>query len=227
MPCMVHSTKLMLDQARHAHKQWLVCCFQTNMCTSCMKGAAPLTLKDKLLSQGSTGTTRKSCRRCAQDLVSKIIQEEPLLSENRRPVLLQLICRLQQKMVENEKQGTFKVLKFIHKAHILPLTNCAFNKAGDRFITGSYDRTCKVWDTATGDELLTLEGHRNVVYAVAFNNPFGDKVLTGSFDKTAKLWDTMSGELSHRPRFKRMCYSMWGCRSAKPCCSDCKPSIGA
>jgi WD40 repeat protein len=42
-----------------------------------------------------------------------------------------------------------------------------------RFITGSYDRTCKVWDTQTGDELLTLEGHKNVVYAIAFNNPYG------------------------------------------------------
>lgn len=42
-----------------------------------------------------------------------------------------------------------------------------------RFITGSYDRTCKVWDTNTGEELLTLEGHKNVVYAIAFNNPYG------------------------------------------------------
>jgi len=33
----------------------------------------------------------------------------------------------------------------------------------------------------TGEELLTLEGHRNVVYAIAFNNPYGDKVITGSF----------------------------------------------
>ena len=41
------------------------------------------------------------------------------------------------------------------------------------FISGSYDRTCKVWDTKTGNELLTLEGHRNVVYAIAFNNPYG------------------------------------------------------
>lgn len=35
----------------------------------------------------------------------------------------------------------------------------------------------------TGDELLTLEGHRNVVYAIAFNNPYGDKIITGSFGK--------------------------------------------
>ena len=37
----------------------------------------------------------------------------------------------------------FKILR----AHILPLTNCAFNKSGDKFITGSYDRTCKIWNT--------------------------------------------------------------------------------
>lgn len=30
------------------------------------------------------------------------------------------------------------------RAHVLPLTNCAYNKSGDKFITGSYDRTCKV-----------------------------------------------------------------------------------
>ena len=68
----------------------------------------------------------------------------------------------------------FKILR----AHILPLTNCAFNKSGDRFITGSYDRTCKVWNTLTGEEMLTLEGHKNVVYAIAFNNPFGDKIVS-------------------------------------------------
>lgn len=41
------------------------------------------------------------------------------------------------------------------------------------FITGSYDRTCKVWGGESGEELVTLEGHKNVVYTVAFNNPYG------------------------------------------------------
>ena len=36
------------------------------------------------------------------------------------------------------------LLPQVLRAHVLPLTNCAFNKSGDRFITGSYDRTCKV-----------------------------------------------------------------------------------
>ena len=56
-----------------------------------------------------------------------------------------------------------------------------------RFATGSYDRTAKIWDSESGMELFTLEGHKNVVYSVAFNNPHGDKLITGSFDKTAKV----------------------------------------
>ena len=75
----------------------------------------------------------------------------------------------------------------------MPLTNCAFNKNGDRFITGSYDFTCKVWETYKGKELLTLKGHKKALYCLAFNNPFGDKIATGSFDKTAKIWDAYSG----------------------------------
>lgn len=95
--------------------------------------------------------------------------------------------------MENQEQkfGLFKVLR----AHLLPLTNCAFNKSGDRFITGSYDRTCKVWDTQNGTELLSLEEHKNVVYTMAFNNPFGNLIVTGSFDKTAKIWDANTGQM--------------------------------
>ena len=35
--------------------------------------------------------------------------------------------------------------------------------------------------------MFSLEGHKNVVYCLSFNNPFGDMVATGSFDKTAKV----------------------------------------
>lgn len=80
---------------------------------------------------------------------------------------------------------------------MLPLTNCAFNKNGDKFITGSYDRTCKIWDTESGEELHSLEGHKNAVYCMAFNVPFGDRVATGSFDKTLKIWDANTGALYH------------------------------
>ena len=68
------------------------------------------------------------------------------------------------------------------KGHVLPLTNCCFNKNGDKFITGSYDRTCKLWDTTTGNLIHSLEGHKNAVYCMGFNVPFGNRICTGSFD---------------------------------------------
>ena len=93
--------------------------------------------------------------------------------------------------MENQEQR-FKLFTVL-RAHLLPLTNCAFNKAGDKFITGSYDRTCRVWDTESGKELLSLEEHKNVVYTMAFNNPFGNLIMTSSFDKTAKIWNPANG----------------------------------
>lgn len=35
--------------------------------------------------------------------------------------------------------------------------------------TGSYDRTCKVWSTETGEEKQCLTGHKNVVYCLVFD----------------------------------------------------------
>lgn len=58
----------------------------------------------------------------------------------------------------------------------------------------------QVWNTHTGEDMFTLEGHKNVVYAIAFNNPWGDKIVTGSFDKTCKLWDAYTGQLYYTLR---------------------------
>ena len=64
-------------------------------------------------------------------------------SDTRRPQLRRLLFKLIEKLETNENNDFY--LYKILRAHILPLTNCAFNKSGDKFITGSYDRTCKVW----------------------------------------------------------------------------------
>jgi len=76
-------------------------------------------------------------------LVNDIVRSEPLISEQRKPQLRKLIYKLIEKIDATEVTQNFYLFKIL-RAHILPLTNCAFNKSGDRFITGSYDRTCKV-----------------------------------------------------------------------------------
>lgn len=128
-------------------------------------------------------------------LADIIISQEPMIRPKRKPRIIAILENLVEKL-QSGNDSKFVLKNDLH-AHILPLTNCAFNKSGSKFITGSYDRTCRVWDTASGECLLKLDGHMNVVYAIAFNNPFGDKIITGSFDKTCRLWDANTGECLH------------------------------
>jgi WD40 repeat protein len=51
----------------------------------------------------------------------------------------------------------------------------------------------KVWDTKTGKEVQTLEGHAAFVTALAWNAD-GTLLATGSSDRTARIWDVASGE---------------------------------
>ena len=66
-------------------------------------------------------------------------------------------------------------------------------------ITGSWDKTAKVRNASTGDELFPpLVGHSGAVWATAFS-PDGQRIVTGAFrDKTARVWDATNGQLLHR-----------------------------
>ena len=69
----------------------------------------------------------------------------------------------------------------------------AFSPDGKRIVTGSDDKTAKVWDAEKGQELPTLKGHQDFVSSVAYS-PDGKRIVTGSGDKTAKVWDAATGQ---------------------------------
>jgi len=69
----------------------------------------------------------------------------------------------------------------------------ALSPDGRRVVTGSDDRTARVWDAATGKELFHLKGQRDGIFAVAFS-PDGLHIVTGSRDQTAVVWDAASGK---------------------------------
>jgi WD40 repeat protein len=58
--------------------------------------------------------------------------------------------------------------------------------------SASWDNTARLWDSATGASLQTLEGHSSYVNAVAFS-PDGKLVASASWDKTVRLWNSATG----------------------------------
>ncbi|MFN0215541.1 MAG: WD40 repeat domain-containing protein, partial [Saprospiraceae bacterium] len=77
--------------------------------------------------------------------------------------------------------------------HASSVRSVAFSPDGKQVLTGSYDKTAKLWNLS-GRELQTFSGHVSYVRSVAFS-PDGKQVLSGSDDKTAKLWNLPGREL--------------------------------
>ena len=79
------------------------------------------------------------------------------------------------------------------KDHSESVTAIAVTPDGKTVISGSSDRTIKIWNLETGTEKDTLKGHSESVYAIAVT-PDGQTVISGSGDKTIKIWNLVTGE---------------------------------
>jgi hypothetical protein len=65
----------------------------------------------------------------------------------------------------------------------------AFSPDGQKIVSGSWDKTVRVWDAQTGAQLAVLEGHSREVVSASFS-PDGQQIVSGSFDKTVRVWNT-------------------------------------
>ncbi|KAL2884662.1 Vegetative incompatibility protein HET-E-1 [Ceratocystis lukuohia] len=94
--------------------------------------------------------------------------------------------------VEPSWNGCLQTLE----GHKSMVTSVTFSNDGQRLASGSWDKTAKIWDGASGTCLHTLGGHNYGVTSVVFSND-GLRLASGSCDKTVKIWDVTSGICLH------------------------------
>ena len=74
------------------------------------------------------------------------------------------------------------------------VTSVAFSPDGKTLVSGSWDKTIRLWDAATGKPLgEPIRGHEGSVSSVAFS-PDGKTLASGSDDSTIRLWDAATGK---------------------------------
>jgi WD40 repeat protein/serine/threonine protein kinase len=78
------------------------------------------------------------------------------------------------------------------QGHALTVRSVQVSADGRFVLSGSEDRTLKLWEAATGRCLHTLEGHTGSVYSVCLSKD-GRYAVSGSGDKSVKLWDLAAG----------------------------------
>ncbi len=78
--------------------------------------------------------------------------------------------------------------------HTGPVLDLAVSPDGAQVLSGSEDRTLRLWEVATGREVQRIEGHTDAVRAVALS-PDGRYVLSGSADRQVSLWYPKTGKL--------------------------------
>ena len=85
-----------------------------------------------------------------------------------------------------------RIQRILLQGSRLALNSAAFSPDGRRIVSVGPDNLLRIWDVATGRELLALKGYTGSVLSVAFS-PDGRLIAAGDYDGKLKLWDATMG----------------------------------
>lgn len=85
-----------------------------------------------------------------------------------------------------ETLGSSNETRFL-KGHELNVCALDSDSSGSLLVSGSWDKTAKVWSVQEGTVKDTLKGHTQAVWSVLFLRD--GRILTGSADQSIRLWE--------------------------------------
>ena len=125
--------------------------------------------------------------------MQKVARSETLIPGGRSEItsylhiLPQDVSELIAQHLIHAHPALFSPTSRVLEGHTDRITSVALTPDGKWALTGSWDRTARLWDLRNpGSSPRVLSGHTDVVYSVALT-PDGTRALTGSYDYTALL----------------------------------------
>uniref|UniRef100_A0A6U5HYM6 Pre-mRNA-processing factor 17 n=1 Tax=Corethron hystrix TaxID=216773 RepID=A0A6U5HYM6_9STRA len=82
-----------------------------------------------------------------------------------------------------------------YMGHSAGVRDVAFDIKGERFLSASFDRSIRLWDTSSGNVLSTF-GNRKVPYSLAFYPKDDDYFVVGCSDNRAITYRISTGEIT-------------------------------
>jgi WD40 repeat protein/uncharacterized caspase-like protein len=89
--------------------------------------------------------------------------------------------------------AAFKPELVAQTGHTDSVNSVAISSNGKTLVSGSSDKSIKVWDLSSGKLVRSLRGHTDDVNSVCFSTD-GKTIASGSRDKSIKIWDLESGK---------------------------------
>jgi WD40 repeat protein len=142
---------------------------------------------ERALSQAQEAAAEGDSVRAAQ----WIREARSLPGHGGRPEAMTLWSSLYVSLPRSALQGGWEAKSFA--LHLDAVTTVCLSNDGSFALSGSADRTLRVWDVATGQCLRTLVGHSAEITSACFSAD-GLYILSGSADRTLKLWTISTGQ---------------------------------
>ena len=114
--------------------------------------------------------------------------------KNKLTTLLLILFILQIFITGSFGQSEQKAELVVQTGHTSSIISVVFSPDGKLLASAGVDKTIKIWDVATGQELKTLPAETSFQDSIVFS-PDGKFLASGGKDKIIKFWDIVSGQV--------------------------------